>query len=139
MNIKRILSGGLIAGFVIFMGDYVLNHLLLGSLWHQLYLSGYLQPVKPYTVPVIGLMDFVAGFVLMWLYAFARPRLGPGPKTAITMASIGWFLFFVPRAMDQWMWYQVPIRIPLTYFFVGFLECWIATYLAGWQYMERAP
>jgi len=117
----------------------VRNHLLLGTEWHQLYLSGYLQQVKPYTVPVIGVMDFGIGFVLMWLYALARPRLGPGPKTALRMGSIAWFLFFVPRAMDQWMWYHVPIKIPVTYFFIGLLECWIAIYLAGWQYIEKAP
>ena len=139
MNTQRLIRGGLIAGLVIFLGDYVMNHLLLGADWHPLYLSGYLQHVKPYTIPVIGLMDFGVGFMLMWLYAFARPRLGPGPKTALTMASIAWFLFFVPRAMDQWMWYQVPLKIPVVYFFAGLLECWIATYLAGWQYIEKAP
>jgi hypothetical protein len=139
VNTKRILSGGLLAGLVIFVFDYLLNHVVLGSAWHELYVSGYLQKVKPYTVPSAALLDLGVGFILMWLYALARPRLGPGPKTAIVMGSLGWFLFFVPRAFDQWMWYQVPSQIPAVYLIGGLLDCWIATYLAGWQYIERAP
>lgn len=139
MNTKRLITGGLLAGLVLFFGDYLLNHVVLGTSWHALYESGYLQRVKSYTVPLTGVLDFVIGFVLMWLYALARPRLGPGPKTALTMGGIAWFLVFVPRAYDQWMWYQIPASIPATYLLFGLIECWIATYLAGWQYIERAP
>ncbi len=28
-------------------------------------------------------MDFVLGLVIVWTYAAMRPRLGPGPRTAI--------------------------------------------------------
>ncbi len=139
MNTKRLISGGLFAGWVLFFGDYLLNHVLLGAQWHALYESGYLQKVKPYTVPLTGLFDFGVGFVLMWLYALARPRLGPGPKTALIMGGLAWFLLFVPRAYDQWMWYQVSNTIPAMYLGFGLIECWIATYIAGWQYIERAP
>src|SRR5688572_28965635 len=100
MNTKRMISGGLLAGLVMFFGDYLINHLILGSSWHALYESGYLQRVKPYTVPSAALLDFTVGFILMWLYVLARSRLGPGPKTAIVMGGIAWALNFVPRAYD---------------------------------------
>jgi hypothetical protein len=29
------------------------------------------------------IVDFIFGFVIIWTYAAMRPRLGPGPKTAI--------------------------------------------------------
>jgi hypothetical protein len=139
MNTRRIITGGLLAGLVMFLGDYIVNHLVLGSYWHTLYASGYLQRVKPYTVPAAAIIDFGIGFILMWLYALARPRLGPGPKTAFVMGGVAWALNFVPRAYDQWMWYQVPPVIPAVYLFGGLLVSWIAIYLAGWQYIERAP
>src|SRR5262245_17949673 len=116
MNTKRIVTGGLLAGLVIFVGDYLLNHVFLNAYWNPLYASGYLHQVRPYTVPVIALQDFGVGFVLMWLYALARPRLGPGPKTALIMSTLAWFLFFVPRVIEQWLWYAVPIQIPAVYF-----------------------
>src|SRR5262245_29878833 len=34
--------------------------------------------------------QFVIGFLLVWLYAAMRPRLGPGLKTAICAALVIW-------------------------------------------------
>ena len=139
MNTKRLITGGLLAGLIIFLSDFVLNHLFLGAEWHALYVGGYLQHVKVYTVPLAAAADFMVGFALMWLYALARPRLGPGPKTALIMGTIAWLLFIVPRAYDQWMWYLVPAKIPAVTLIGGLFGIWIAIYVAGWQYIEKAP
>jgi len=139
MNRKRILSGGLLAGIVYLGLDYVINDVLLKSAWHEALASGYIKTLQPHTLPVITLIDLGIGFVLMWLYASARPRMGPGPKTALRMGTLAWFLLYVPAASAQWLWYQLPSNIPATYLVAGLLQCWISIYLAGWQYIEKAP
>ena len=45
-------------------------------------------------VAAVGL-TFVLGIVMVWLYALIRPRMGPGPKTAIVAALVVWFGIYV--------------------------------------------
>jgi hypothetical protein len=139
MNWQRIWTGSLLAGLVFFTGDFIINHLLLGAQWKALMVAGYIKGVRAYTVPVLLLVDVGIGFVLMWLYALARPRLGPGPKTALTLGSLAWFLIYVPLAAHQFLWAQIPCVIPITLLIAGLVQCWISIYVAGWQYIERAP
>lgn len=40
------------------------------------------SPLQPGLVAFYGLLWFVLGVWMMWLYAAIRPRYGPGPKTA---------------------------------------------------------
>ena len=139
MNWQRIGRGTLIAGLVVFFLDGFINHVILIKSWLALHEQGYLLSVRPYTVPVFALQDFAIGFVLIWFYALARPRLGPGPRTALTTSTIAWFLLAVPTSLFQWLWLPIPGHITVTYLIGAFVQCYAATYLAGWQYIERAP
>ena len=51
--------------------------------------------------------SLIEGFLLSWLYALARPRLGPGPKTALLMGSIG-FAFANPHFFGISVWVTYP-------------------------------
>ena len=137
MNWKRIWTGTLLAGAVFCALDYVINSVLLKSTWEPLLLAGTIKAIQPYNnLPFI---DFGIGFVLIWLYASARPRLGPGPKTALLMGTLAWFLLYAPLASAQWFWFRLPGNIPITYLIAGLLQCWVCIYLAGWQYIEKSP
>ena len=74
---------------------------------------------------------------MCWLYALVRPRLGPGPKTALLMGSVV-FLFANPQFFSSAMWASYPSAA-----FLQALLLWLkfaaATYVAGWQYIEKAP
>ena len=137
MNWKRIWTGTLLAGVIYFALDFVINGIWLKPTWELVLLSGSIKTVKPYTT--LPIIDFGIGFVLIWLYASARPRLGPGPKTALCMGTLAWFLLYVPLAFMQWFWFRLPTNIPITYLVAGLFQCWVSIYLAGWQYIERAP
>ena len=139
MNWKRIWTGALCAGLVFFGLDFLINHVILISAWRAYGLAGHLKPFGPHIVPVLILKDLLVGFMLMWLYALARPRLGPGPKTAFRMGLVAWALLYVPMSINQWLFDPMPSIIPATYFIAGLVQCWIAIYVAGWQYIERAP
>ena len=139
MNWKRIWIGALLAGFAYFLIGGVIHHVLLAGAWQTLQQSGKMLSPKPSVVIVLALQDLLIGFVLTWLYVLARPRLGPGPKTAIVMGSIAWVLLAVPTFVFQWLWMPWPAQIAWVELGGNLVRCWISIYLAGWQYIEKAP
>ena len=85
----------------------------------------------------LAVPSLVLGFLLSWLYVLARPRLGPGPKTALLMGSIG-FAFANPHflGLTIWMSSRMAAFVQMVLLWLKFVS---ATYLAGWQYIEKAP
>jgi hypothetical protein len=134
MNWKRIWTGSAMAALVLWLFD--LANLVLSQriLVAEPNLSwGELAPIAGSLV----VPSLVNGFLLSVLYALTRPRLGPGPTTALLMGSIG-FVFANPQFFGLSMWISYPSAA-----FIQFLFSWMkfaaATYLAGWQYIEKAP
>ena len=87
INIRRVITGGLVAGLVLNIIDVIVNVSLLGEQW----IAGSLaRGIDPKSVPLGDaewvIVDFIAGVFLVWLYAAIRPRYGPGPKTALSQA-----------------------------------------------------
>jgi hypothetical protein len=134
MNWKRIGSGAAIAAAVLWvldLGNLVLTQRLLAPepnlLWEEL-------------IPIMGSLvipSLVEGFLLSSLYGLARPRLGPGPKTALLMGSIG-FAFANPHFFGLAVWISSP-SMALVQAGILWLKFASATFLAGWQYIEKAP
>jgi hypothetical protein len=90
INFGRVLLGGLVAGFVINIGEFLLNGVVLHSQMEADFKRMHLTPPgNSFVVLAVGL-TFVFGIVAVLLYAMIRPRLGPGPKTAIVTALIVW-------------------------------------------------
>jgi len=92
MNYGRVILGGLVAGLILNIGEFVLNGVLLHKAmveWASLH-NLPAEPTPSFMVVAIGL-TFVLGIVMVWLYALIRPRMGPGPKTAVIAAIIMWF------------------------------------------------
>ncbi len=139
MNTKRIVTGGVLAGLGIFFLDWVIHGWLLGPTWKNLELVGITKSPQGYTMPVIFVQELVVGLVLCWLYVLARPSLGPGPKTAFIMGTLAWLLLYLPYGITQWLWLTLPAKVGWVGTLGGLVQCWAATYVAGWQYIERAP
>src|SRR5260370_40771012 len=100
MNWTRIWIGAAIAAIALWVfdiGNLVLTQRVLVSepnlMWGEIgSISGSLL------VP-----SLIMGFLLSWLYVLARPRLGPGPKTALLMGTIG-FAFANPQFFSITIW-----------------------------------
>lgn len=91
INFGRVLLGGLVAGLVINIGEFLLNGVILNSQMEADFKRMHLTPPgNSFVVLAVG-STFVFGIVAVLLYAMIRPRLGPGPKTAIVTALILWF------------------------------------------------
>jgi len=80
-------------------------------------------------------MKLAIGTILVWLYAAARPRLGPGAKTASLIALTVWLLgaiFFSDfplTGMMSWATYAALEIVQL----LAFLA---ASWLGAWLYRE---
>ncbi len=96
INVARIVSSGLLAGAVIIALNVVAQVVLSERLQHEMnaWMPGAADRMQASgaAVPAGIVMKLVIGMVLVWLYAAARPRLGPGPKTASLIALTVWLL-----------------------------------------------
>src|SRR5437763_15411116 len=84
MNWKRIVAGGVAAGALIDVVEGGLSGALFGGQFRsELAARGLDLSVGPLGAVFFTAWGFVLGFVSVWLYAAVRPRLGPGPRTAV--------------------------------------------------------
>ena len=89
INWVRVLLGGLLAGLVINIFEYVTNGILLAANWDAAMKAlGRQLSMSAIAVFIVG--GFIGGIAAIWLYAAARPRFGPGPKTAVLTGFAYW-------------------------------------------------
>ena len=91
INMGRVLLGGLVAGLILNIGEFVLNGVILQKEMQDFFKRcGFREPGTKFMVIAIAI-TFVLGIVMVLGYAAIRPRFGPGPKTAIIAALFAWF------------------------------------------------
>jgi len=102
INTQKVLVGGLAAGVVLNIIDYLTNGVLLADR-----MKAEAEAFKPglssmmmegNAIAIYVVSDFVVGLLLVWTYAAIRPRFGPGPQTAATAALLFWLLGLILTA-----------------------------------------
>ena len=136
INGGRVLLGGLVAGLVLNIGEFVLNDFLLAesmkSDFDRLHLP---DPGGPFIAKAVTI-TFLLGILLVYLYAAIRPRFGAGVRTAICAGLIGWFFVYLYAGYI----YEAMGVVSLKPFVIGLI--WgIAEYSLGaiagaWLYKE---
>jgi hypothetical protein len=98
INWGRVFLGGLLAGVVINIFEYVLNTYVLASeMEAAMKTLGVTMPSG--AIPIFLLLGFVTGITAIWVYAAARPRYGAGAKTAAITGVGIWVLgYAIPNA-----------------------------------------
>jgi len=136
INIGRVVIGGLVAGVVINVIEFVLNGVVLANQWNDQMAS--LNRSVFDTNQIIGFLifGFVSGIVAVWTYAAIRPRFGAGPTTAIYAGLLTWVTVYVlcdamPAIMDLY-----PVSLTLILIGVGLIEIVAATLAGAWFYKE---
>jgi hypothetical protein len=139
LNIARIWLGGIVGGIVWIAWGFFIGMrqapLYAAMQTHGLFLQ---QPrYQPFAAFWI-LLIFVMSILIAYLYAWARPTAGPGPKTALKIGMIVGFCAGVPDNFAQAAWSPVPQLLPLGWM----LDLWggaiLAALVAGFLYKERA-
>jgi len=91
INFGRVLLGGLVAGLILNVGEWVLNGIVLHQQMQEFFKRcRFPEPGTNFLVIAVAI-TFVLGIVIVLGYAAIRPRFGPGPKTAIIAALFAWF------------------------------------------------
>ena len=92
INTRGVVVGGLVAGLIINVSEYILNEPVLGAEMQAQLAARNLPAVGGGAIAGFVVLGFVVGIVLVWLYAAIRPRFGAGPRTAAIAGVAVWFL-----------------------------------------------
>src|SRR3990172_203257 len=135
INMARVLFGGVVAGIVVNLFEYVTNGIVLASDWDAAMSAlGHAMPDRAIAGFVVW--GFVLGIGAIWFYAAARPRFGPGPGTAaITGASYWVFAYALPN-FGLSLLSLFPTRLLVIGTLVGLVELIVASVCGAGLYRE---
>jgi hypothetical protein len=110
INLKGVIVGGLVAGLVLNVIDY--------GMWGVLFAADFAaalqalgRPPADSLIPLFILVDFLFGFVLVYLYAAIRPRFGAGPGTAVRAGLIMWVISSLFHTISEAPLGFLPMRL----------------------------
>lgn len=133
---RRVLLGGLLAGGVTFFleglaGLLTMEQMATSLAEHDLVMNMTAAGMaSPLLVSVLG------GLVLVFLYALALPRLGPGPKTAMIVATALWLGGYVLSLVGYRMMGLFPDPLLVTWGVTGLVEMNLAAVVGARLYRE---
>jgi hypothetical protein len=100
INVKGVIVGGLVAGLVLNVIDY-----LVYGVWLAPDMAAAMQaagrPPIDNLIPIFVVVDFLFGIALVQLYAAIRPRFGAGPATAVKAGIYVWVLTGLLHAIAE--------------------------------------
>ena len=135
MNTGGVIKGGLLAGLVINIGEFVLNGVLVADTW-----AGVLEMIGASqtgldlaTYVVFGFLIGIAG---VWIYAAVRPRLGPGPVTAVKVGLVVWFFAYLWQDVSFMTLNLFPEDLLLLSAFWTLIETPVAIAAGAWLCTE---
>ncbi len=141
INWGRVILGGVIAGVVINIGEFLINAVILGQDWTAamkalgIDLEAAMQG-NPGMMVMFLAWGFIYGVIAVWLYAAIRPRLGPGPKTAVCAGVVLWLAAYLGPLMGYSAMGLWPMRLALIASALGLVEFVLATVVGAWPYKE---
>jgi hypothetical protein len=128
-NTPRVILGGIVAGFVANILEYLLHDVVLkAEHMEAMKALGKTMPEGGSTIAVWMIYGFAWGIVTIALYAAIRPRFGPGAMTAIRAAVVSWFLGAFLMGVAMWNMTVMPFSVTTV---VGELVIAIFATLAG--------
>lgn len=140
INTPRVLLGGLLAGFVMNVGEAALHAGLLGDDTSRLYADLHVPlPSPSANIPILVGVTFLMGIVSVWMYAAIRPRFGAGAKTALIAGIAVWALMHLWSGVYLANGYAGVFTTKLAWLPVawGLVEALLATVVGAAVYKEK--
>ena len=136
INLGRVVLGGVVAGIIINIIDYVLNAMILADRWRAVTAAHNLMPVGTNAIIVFNIIGFVMGIAVVWTYAAIRPRFGEGPGTAFMAALLIWLLGYLIGDTYNAVVGLFPLSLTVILVGVGLVEIVVASLVGAWLYKE---
>ena len=136
INFARVLIGGLVAGLILNIGEWLLNGMVLAKEMKDFFQKcGFPEPGTNFLIIAVAI-TFVLGIVLVLGYAAIRPRFGAGPKTAIIAALFAWFGVYLYQNLIGFGLGIVPPKVLVIALAWGLVEYILAALAGGALYKE---
>jgi len=136
INMGRVVIGGLVAGLLINVSEFLLNGVVLAQDMNDALKALNRPPVDPGMIVWFVLLGFGIGFMAVWVYAAVRPRLGPGVQTAMCAALVVWGLAYLYPNISSIVLGLFPTRLVVIGTIWGLAEVLIAGVAGAWIYKE---
>ena len=136
INFGRVILGGLVAGLIHNIGEFLLNEVLFVQQMEEMFRRmNTPRPGSAFIATAIGI-TFLLGIVIVWIYAMIRPRFGAGPKTAIIAGFVAWFCVYFYCGILQSTLFGIPATLMLIGMVWGIVEYILAAVAGAWLYKE---
>ena len=136
INLVRVLLGGLLAGVILNVGEFLLNDVILGTQMREFF-ARYRIPEPGGSFLILAVtLTFVMGIVLVFVYALIRSRLGPGVKTAVVAGLIMWFSVYIYTGAINGFLFGIPLNVMMIAFVWGLIQYVIGAIAGAWAYKE---
>ena len=135
INMGRVILGGLVAGLVINIGEFLLNGMVLADQMKTFMTQHNFTEPKNFIAIAVAL-TFVLGIVIVLGYACIRPRLGPGVKTAIIAGLFAWFGIYFYSGLINGVLFGIPMNTMIMVIVWGLVEFCLGAIAGAWLYKE---
>jgi hypothetical protein len=136
INLGRVVLGGLLAGLVLNVGEFLLNDLVLTAQMKEFMTKhNFAEPSSSFMIVAVGL-TFVMGIVIVLGYACIRPRLGAGVKTAIIAGLFAWFGVYFYSGIINGVLFGIPTNTMIMVVVWGLIQYALAAVAGAWLYKE---
>jgi hypothetical protein len=138
INMGRVILGGLVAGLIINIGEFILNMPILGSQWTEALRALNRPPLDAQPPTFFIILSFALGIIAVWVYAAIRPRFGAGPLTAISAGLMVWALSVLYPMAGSLPMNLFPRSLIMYATIWEFFEIPLAALAGAWVYREQA-
>ncbi|HVP38307.1 MAG TPA: hypothetical protein VMS93_03900 [Candidatus Saccharimonadales bacterium] len=138
VNAGRVFLGGLVAGLVLNVVSILDNTVLLTRRLQWVIEEHHMlaTPRLPF-IPIWVVLMFLLGIAMVWLYALARERLGPGPGTAFKVGLVAGLIAGVPANFSMASWGMMGRLLPCMWMLEMVVGGVLGTLLGAWTYKEE--
>ena len=137
-NRLRVVLGGLLAGVVINLVEYVTNGVILRDSWAQaMQALGRPAVVSSGAIVTFNIWGFLLGIAAVWIYAAIRPRYGAGAMTAVRAGLAAWGLGVFLSSLSSYALGIYPTRLLVITAVVALVEVIVGTLLGASVYSEK--
>jgi hypothetical protein len=136
INVKRWILGGVAAGVFIAIVEGIASMLYYQD--YQAAMAAHNLAMEMNAgVMMIGLaLSLISGLMAAFLYAVARPRFGPGPRTAVIMGVALFVGSYLLTFIGYHMMGLFPAQMLALWSVISLVEIVVATLIAGAIYRE---
>jgi hypothetical protein len=137
INVGRVIMGGLVAGLVINIVEFLTNAVLFKQEWHDAGVAlGKSGDITTKQIAAFNVYGFAVGILMVLTYAAIRSRFGASAQTAMGAGVLVWMLnMALPNAFNSFL-HLYPLSLLLSVTGIELVMSAIAGVAGAYFYKE---